>query len=123
MHRLINQFSTNPRILHGNLYVAGFKLTPEGDCCASCYIQHVSGAEALYDAMIFEVETIDSSPEMQAQDTDTDCVSESWGHRIRTSKGYCTIEMRLDHNGYYGGSLECTECENVPESATTLDDF
>lgn len=28
-----------------------------------------------------------------------------WGHRILTSKGICTIEMRVDHNGYYSGWL------------------
>lgn len=44
------------------------KLEPEGDCCASCYIQHISGTDALkgkgngWFAKIASVETIESNP-------------------------------------------------------------
>ncbi len=107
-----------------NIYLAGFKLTPKGDCCAHCYIQHVSGSEALENAEIYEVESIDSTPAMQAEDRDDSCdVSESWGYRFKTSRGYATIEMRVDHNGYYGGSLYCNPCSKIPENAKRLDDF
>lgn len=78
MDQLVGKLSSKPKIDNGVLYIAGFKLTPEGDCCANCY---VAGSDALRDATITAVETINSSPEMQALDrtaTDSYEVSESW---------------------------------------------
>jgi hypothetical protein len=99
-----------------------FVCTPEGDCCASCYIQHISGTDALaVGAVIASVEDI-TLPDVPDQDSYS--VSDVWGHRIKTDKGYCSIEMRVDHNGYYGGWLSVSEEEvgtEIPDA--TLDDF
>lgn len=82
-----------------------FQGTPYGDCCANCYVQHVSGTDALAaGAVVHSVEDIELPP--VPDDEKSDEVSEVWGHRITTSMGVCSIEMRVDHNGYYGGSLE-----------------
>jgi hypothetical protein len=98
-----------------------YRATPYGDCCANCYVQHVSGAEALAaGAVIIDVEDI----ELQNVKDESCDVSDVWGHRLRTSKGWCTIEMRVDHNGYYGGSLDVTPVGlAVPEAAKPLEDF
>lgn len=81
-----------------------YRLSPEGECCSHCYIQHVNGAWALArGAVISSVENIELPPVPEEEAND---VSDVWGHRITTDKGNCSIEMRLDHNGYYGGSLD-----------------
>ena len=97
-----------------------FKLEPSGDCCASCYIQHVAGSGA-FPGTIAEIRDVDSST--KADDYDNGDVSESWGHLFVTDKGHCTFEMRVDHNGYYGGSLECYKVEAIPTNSKELDDF
>ncbi len=100
-----------------------FVCTPEGDCCASCYIQHISGTEALaVGAVIASVEDIEL-PDVP-DDERSDEVSHVWGHKIRTDKGWCSIEMRVDHNGYYGGWLSVSEQDvgtEIPDAP--LEDF
>lgn len=81
-----------------------YKAEPEGDCCANCYIQHISGTDALArGAVVRSVEDIELPPipDSEKQDDGDDV----WGHRITTTKGICSIEMRVTHNGYYGGTL------------------
>jgi hypothetical protein len=97
------------------------KAEPEGDCCASCYVQHIDGADALQGATVAEVESIELPPVPDSEQCD---VSDVWGHKIRTDKGHCTIEMRVDHNGYYGGELVFYAVDHAPpEAAKRLDDF
>lgn len=85
---------------------------PEGECCAHCYVQHIEGTWALArGAIIAAVEDIELPPVPQEEQND---VSDVWGHRIVTDKGVCTIEMRVDHNGYYGGSLNVALNKNRP---------
>ncbi len=45
-----------------NTTTGSIALTPEGDCCARCYVQHVSFAFALVDAVVAKVEQIESEP-------------------------------------------------------------
>lgn len=94
-----------------------FELNPYGDCCSHCYIQHVDGSEALKDAVILEIENISLPDVLNPSD-----VSDVWGYRFHTTKGIFTIEMRLDHNGFYGGELEVNKFkgENL---GTPLIDF
>lgn len=98
-----------------------FVCTPEGDCCAQCYIQHISGTDALAKgAVIASVEDI-TLPDVEQGEFDA---SDVWGHRIITDKGHCSIEMRVDHNGYYGGWLSISEQDvgtEIPDAP--LDDF
>jgi hypothetical protein len=106
----------------GSLYFATergiYRASPEGDCCANCYVQHVSGTDALAPgAIIAAVEDIVLPP--VAEEERTDEVSFVWGHRITTDKGICSIEMRVDHNGYYGGNLSVCL---LPEETTRVHD-
>lgn len=110
----------------GELYVAtsdgSYRLSPVGDCCSQCYVQHVSGTLALKPgARVVSVEDIGSVPtdaELAAAD-----VLEAWGHRIITDRGLCSIEMRLDHNGYYGGALEVEPFTGDSLPGDQVDDF
>lgn len=95
-----------------------FTATPYGDCCANCYIQHVSGTWALAPgAVVAAVEDIELSP--VPDDEKNDEASDVWGHRIVTDKGICSIEMRVDHSGYYGGSLDFALTEGWPDHVHT----
>jgi hypothetical protein len=99
-----------------------FRLSPWGDCCSSCYVQHVSGTDALAEgAVVAYVEDIDVEPRAEDEDCGGEVV-DTWGHRITTSKGVCSIEMRLEHNGYYGGALQVTRVAG-PIPGIALDDF
>jgi hypothetical protein len=98
-------------------------LIPYGDCCANCYILNVDGSEALFGATIEAVQDLECflTPEEEENLSDYTCI-DAWGHRILTNKGICTIEMRVSHNGYYGGSLTVSQGSEV-SSAKLLTDF
>jgi hypothetical protein len=87
-------------------------LQPEGDCCANCYIENLDGADVLV-GIVREVQDLQLPP-VSGENVIIDEVSDVWGHRIITDKGICTIEMRVDHNGYYGGSLSCDMLDEKP---------
>jgi hypothetical protein len=99
---------------------------PVGDCCSHCFIQHVESASALV-GTVTEVEELATHPateEERAATKASDNVLDVWAYRVHTEKGICTIEMRLDHNGYYGGGLEILHREATDkERFTPLEDF
>jgi hypothetical protein len=112
----------------GNLYLVldnnkVIELYPEGDCCSHCYIQHVSGTPALIGGVIAKIEDIKSiATEEEKKNAD---VLEAWGHRFYIQgKGIFDIEMRLNHNGYYGGWVNVTELDTLPSQfVKVLEDF
>ena len=93
-------------------------LTPDGDCCSRCFINDVDGAEALKGGTLIRVEDL----ELVKGDQNEDDVIDRWGHRLITDKGICTIGMRLEHNGYYGGTLYVQQTLTPPD-APELEDF
>jgi hypothetical protein len=97
------------------------KLVPYGDCCSHCYIQHVSGADALQGGTVARVEDIASDP-TDAERAAASEVVDGFGHRITTNHGVCTIDMRLEHNGYYGGSLDVMMSDGT-DGHPQLEDF
>jgi len=74
--------------------------TPEGDCCAYAYFQHVNNPDALR-GLVRSVDVgetdYDGGERGEGDHTDT------WITTISTGHGSCQIEMRCEHNGYYGG--------------------
>jgi hypothetical protein len=84
------------------------RLVPEGDCCANCFINGVSGADALQGGKVVSVENAPGIEPTQAE-KDAAEVLDTWGHVITTDHGVCFIDMRVSHNGYYGGSLDWKE--------------
>lgn len=97
-----------------------YHLYPSSYCCENCFIKHVNFSEALYNATVINIEDLESKDISEKEDIE--CIEE-WGHRIITDKGICTIEMRVEHNGYYGGSLEIDKRENIKKEAKLLTDF
>lgn len=94
-------------------------LEPYGDCCAHTYVEHVDCAEALVNAIVTDVQDLEQS----SNESDYEVI-DTWGHRIHTDKGICTLDMRTSHNGYYGGHLNVSERDTaVPANAQVLVDF
>lgn len=77
-------------------------LQAEGDCCAQAYIESVDAPEWLKGIVL-------STEEREGGEIDTgrgyDEVCDVTFYVISTAKGSCTIELRTEHNGYYGGWL------------------
>ncbi len=128
-YKLLGKKIVRARILEGEIILdldggPCIVLSPYGDCCAHCYIQHVSLSNALVDATVTGVEEIMSEPTDTEKASNTAEVFEGWGHRIHTTRGTCSIEMRVEHNGYYGGELQCEERDaNYRATAPLLEDF
>ncbi len=115
--RVWNAFKSNDDI-YLETDKGAFRLYPEGDCCANCFVVSVDNADALRAAEILRVEDLDtSSEEVDWMTTDT------FGHRIVTDRGICTIDMRTEHNGYYSGCLNVVAVDCVPNGANPLHDF
>lgn len=84
-----------------------FFLNWEGDCCAHCYIAHISGTEFLVGSTIISAENTEWS-DISRKEDEWD-VLEFMGTKLKTSKGYVDIETRLSHNGYYSGMINVSK--------------
>lgn len=94
----------------------------EGDCCASCYLAHVSGSADLIGATILSAENSEwvDTPDSNVDDYDQ---KESMGTVIKTDKGTVTFESRLEHNGFYSGRINVTDCIEMVQNHSPLIDF
>lgn len=89
-------------------------LTWEGDCCAKCYLAHVSGSDTLINgATILEVNTAEWVTESKNEDDYE--VIESMGTNIKTDKGHMSFESRVEHNGFYGGEILVSDDEPMDQ--------
>jgi len=85
-----------------------------GDCCSESWINHVNGLDALVGYTVWNVDDVDFhsllkiEPEPTRQEHD-----DVLFHRVKTEKGVCTFEFRNSSNGYYGGSLDYVESDDV----------
>lgn len=74
----------------------------EGDCCASAYVESVDAPEVLRDACVTRVEVRQAHVRGSVADGD---VLDAYFYAIHSERGTATIELRVDHNGYYSGWL------------------
>lgn len=94
----------------------------EGDCCSSTWIAHFEGVERLIGATVVSLEDIgmpqsayDERTEEREEGSSSRLKEDAgfdikyYGLEIRTDKGSAVIDYRNSSNGYYGGSLSCTE--------------
>lgn len=104
------------------------ELTPDGDCCSECTLTDMDFTNVLFDAEVLKVEDLELPKVPNSEDPErsdnSHNVTDVWGYRIHTTKGICTIGMRLDHNGYYSGKLS-TQINNDLDLSKLklLDDF
>ena len=97
-----------------------YQLEPEGDCCAHCFFQHINYPDALIGGTIAKVVNVEQD---RLKDTDYEVV-DVWAHKLITDKGVCMLEMRLEHNGYYGGRMNVRKYPSpVPADAKPLEEF
>lgn len=80
-------------------------LTWTGDCCAKCYIAHLSGAKNLIGQTILEAKDTEWKT-IQNEDYE---VVETMGTSLKSNKGYITFETRLEHNGFYAGYINISD--------------
>lgn len=100
------------------------RLEPEGDCCARAFLNGVTLANALVDAEVTSIENLETTQAgREAEDVYDHDVVDIWGHRIHTTKGTCTFDMRTHHNGYYSGWLNVNRVQSIPAGLPELEDF
>lgn len=73
-----------------------------GDCCANAYVEHISGIDALLGQEVISVDSYDAGSKNDGEFG----VSDYTRYTICTAQGSFEIELRVDHNGYYGGYIE-----------------
>jgi len=97
-----------------------------GDCCSSCFIESIQGADNLLNSTIISANHKEWTETSFEIFDDYDRKVESMGTTIKTTKGYVDINTRLEHNGYYSGYIEIyeTDIDFTPDyDFTELRDF
>jgi hypothetical protein len=100
--KIINVYSDSDRIYlkfetdNGNFYYEC-----HGDCCASPYINSMQGLSDIIDQVVTEV-LVEGADEIKNGSSDYTDVT---FYTIKSLKGRLHIDFRVNHNGYYGGSL------------------
>jgi hypothetical protein len=101
--------------------IRGYSSDGEMGCDAACYIEDIDFPEHLIDCEIIEMEKI-YKDEYVIDSFYGDHI-QPWAIKIKTNKGYCTIDMRLEHNGYYAGELFIERLENIPIDMIDISDW
>jgi len=115
-----------------------FRYDTENDCCNSVYINHITGVDAvgrgdsfdlLRGALVTGGEDKEWTEDREWTEADGgkygDIISDGF-FTLHTDRGYIDIEVRNDHNGYYGGRFEENEkvnLENIEDLKQVFEDF
>lgn len=74
------------------------------DCCASCSIEDVDGAENLMRSVVLDAEEVTNRDDPSKEEYPD---SYTWTYyKIKTTKGYVTIRWYGASNGYYSESCD-----------------
>jgi hypothetical protein len=87
-----------------------FVYESEGDCCAHAWVESVNAIAEL-PATIMGVESGNAETEEEGDYGD---VLDICFYSIRTTRGHVDVELRISHNGYYGGWLNFLGTKSVP---------
>jgi hypothetical protein len=92
-----------------------------GDCCNSVWIEHIDNVDALLGGTVTEVQEASFGDWVELEEKDFKCefadeYEELAFWTMITNKGHCKIEVRNNHNGYYGG--EVIQCSKIKDDAT-----
>lgn len=99
---------------------------PWGECCNTVWIEHIDGSAALAPgATILSLEQLVDGATNERDEEDHIIKGRTWGERIVTDRGICTIELRNDYDAYaYQGDLNIIEVVAGSSSgAKPLKDF
>ncbi len=106
--------------------LGAFVYEAEGDCCSHSWFEHVTGLDNLIGHIVREVTVIEMADVSAPGDEDSedryyDQLTQCYGYRIATDKGYFEIEMRNESNGYYGGYVKYCKDRELPKTAIKED--
>lgn len=90
------------------------------DCCNTVWFNHINGVEFLINQRVNGVESRDWRDVLDIVGDDSEEEACSWV--LRTKRGYIDIEVRNNHNGYYGGEVLHSIISQLPSDATEIDD-
>lgn len=76
--------------------------TTSGDCCNWVWFHHFNGIDVLLEQRVREVESTNWK-EVTGEYAGGDSHEEACIWVLKTNRGYIDIEVRNNHNGYYGG--------------------
>jgi hypothetical protein len=99
-----------------------------GDCCNSVYINHFSGADVVGEGNSFDllrgalVLAVEDKGWTEDREEGYEVVQEGFW-TIKTDRGYIDLEVRNEHNGYYGGHIEEDEDADVTDLTELKEDF
>jgi hypothetical protein len=99
-----------------------------GDCCNSVYINHFSGADVVGEGNSFDllrgalVLAVEDKGWTEDREEGYGVVQEGFW-TIKTDRGYIDLEVRNEHNGYYGGHIEEDEDADVTDLTELKEDF
>jgi hypothetical protein len=89
-----------------------FRYDTENDCCNSVYVNHITGVDAvvgdgnsfdlLRGAVVTGGEDKEWTDDRDGSSEGCEVISDGF-FTLHTDRGYIDIEVRNDHNGYYGG--------------------
>ena len=96
-----------------------------GDCCNAVWVNHISGVDIIAGETPFDLlrGAVVTAVEDKGWTGDREDVE---GHEyvsdgfytITTDRGYIDIEIRNSHNGYYGGSVDYLDPEDLDRYQT-----
>lgn len=107
-----------------------FRYDTDNDCCNSVYINHIAGVQVIgkgdsFDLLRGALVTAAEDKQWTANRQWTEADGGQYGdviqdgfYTIYTDRGYIDIEVRNNHNGYYGGSFGEVDAE-----LSTIDDL
>ena len=126
LHKLVGATIIDTAYYREILYISTdhgvFKCIPYAGGSEECYIYHMVGSKSLEKGAV--VKSVKDIKFANAAKSINENVSKTWGYLIETCKGYCSIEIRVDHSDYYGGSLEVKVLNtNTKIPDASLNDF
>ena len=115
-----------------------FRYNTGNDCCNSVWVNHITGVDAVGKGNSFDL--LRGALVLGAEDKEwtenrgwTEADGGSYGeviqdgfYTIMTDRGYIDVEVRNDHNGYYGGSFEFddeTDLSGIENLLEVTEDF
>ena len=91
---------------------SSYTFVTDADCCNKVWIEHVEGMELVLGHTVRDVERKTEGVE---ESVDGDGVEEAITYTLHTTGGFLDIELRNNHNGYYGGRLHLSGKEKLNE--------
>ncbi len=98
-----------------------FAWVTEGDCCSRSWFTDIDGVWALLGETIFKATEVDMPEADSRFDTEDDYI-QVYGYKLETTGGFVDVIFRNASNGYYGGWMDVTVLDQVPDGLVEVTD-